>query len=271
MNEGLRPGNGTDPMQTVSFSYAGIGFEVLGSLEVGPRLRRAVADGPAPGRVVCALTVPRPSDELLISPPIDFAWDKELCLVKSGPHSGQLRELAEGQFVANVRAPSLAVASEMIAAPVIERMGGLLVHCAGVVDPQGEAHLFLGPSGAGKSTAARNTKWATFVVDRAALLPTGDGGWVAWRCLGGEPNDWPNLAGPVMAPVKGLYRVRQGTEPALRRLVEEASFALRESVIAPSRSPLGELELLDRLAQFGREVKVGEVVTTLDTTTRVWD
>lgn len=257
-------------MRTASFNYAGVGFEVLGSLEVDERLRRAVSDGEASSRVVCALTVPRAAEPLLISPPIEFRWEQDLCFVKSGPHSGQLRELAPRQFVANVRAPSIAVASEMIAAPIVERLGGLIIHCAGVVDPEGFGHLFVGPSGAGKSTAARGTGWDPFVVDRAALLPS-EGGWSAWRCLGGEPKDWPRLAGPVMAPVKGVYRVRQGQAPALRPLSDEAAFALRESVIAPNQGPQQALELLDRLALFGRNVQVGEVVTTLDTTTRVWD
>lgn len=95
--------------------------------------------------------------------------------------------------------------------------GGVLLHCAGVVD-RGRAILFLGRSGAGKTTVARMSLTAGRPVlsdDINALMPAGDG-LVALNLpfagdLGGTTTD------DATYPVGALCLLRQGplnVEPA---------------------------------------------------------
>jgi len=98
--------------------------------------------------------------------------------------------------------------------------GGLVVHCAGVVDG-GAAYLFLGRSGAGKTTLSRLSEAAGRTVlsdDLNALLPApaGDGLRVEKLPFTGDVGDRRRGAPPF--PLAALVRLEKAPADALRPL-----------------------------------------------------
>ncbi|HTQ80767.1 MAG TPA: hypothetical protein VMM92_12280 [Thermoanaerobaculia bacterium] len=108
-------------------------------------------------------------------------------------------------------------------------LGGVVLHCAGVVDGPG-AFLFLGPSGAGKTTLSRLSEETGRTVlsdDLNALLPAPPGASaprVVKLPFTGDLGD-RRQGGPAL-PLRGLLRLEKGAVDSLRALSSGETLAL---------------------------------------------
>jgi hypothetical protein len=123
----------------------------------------------------------------------------------------------------------------VISAYAAVRMGGLLLHSAGVVVNE-QAYLFLGRSGAGKTTMARKALTAGAEIlsdDGNLLLPEEDGGFSAGPVpFAGELGQVPQQH-PRKRPVKALIWLSKGDLAGIRQLSRAQAYS-RILVCAPT-------------------------------------
>lgn len=154
---------------------------------------------------------------------------------------------------------------QSLVAVVVWAEGGTVLHAAGV-ELDGGAYLFVGPSGAGKTTACEHTEGRTFAIDRVALMPDPEMRWHAWSIPVG-PLD--GLARPgserLAAPVRSILRVRQGTEPGIRRLAgSDALMVVAAALYWPFAAGEGAVGAsMDVAIEVARHCRVGEIRTVL--------
>lgn len=256
------------------FVYAGIAFDVEAapglSFRLDPTHAVCIA-GFEEAPVLASVRVAVVGAPELRGDPNDRSirvdWRRSSAEIRARRLRAELRELAPGCFVASaVVAPEpsgFVSMTSSLAAVILDRAGGLVVHASGV-ELDGGVVLFIGPSGAGKTTAANLCSGASaYAADRAAIFPT-PAGWHAAPMGGGsEPVRLPSSSRRVL-PLRGILRVEQAREPQLVRCAPSAAVAaLRESTQTSGHSVDGELQLLDRLAHLAQEVPVGIARTVL--------
>ena len=104
---------------------------------------------------------------------------------------------------------------ELLIVHYLSRRKGVEVHAFGMVDPQGNGHLFLGQSGAGKSTMARLWKdqpgTTALSDDRIILRPAGENYWMHGTPWHGDAG----LAYPGCSQVRGVYFLQKGLDNEL--------------------------------------------------------
>lgn len=104
---------------------------------------------------------------------------------------------------------------ELLILNLLARGRGVEVHAYGMVDLQGNGHLFLGQSGAGKTTLARLWQYAEAVQilsdDRIILRQSGRQFWMYGTPWHGEAE----LATPGRAPLTRIYILRHGQKNEL--------------------------------------------------------
>jgi hypothetical protein len=264
----------------VRVSFGGVAFELLSEdalqhdlVAEDARYWQLGADPRAIADVVCAVRVETsaPGDT---QAPIDLCFRNDgargATIIDGRSLHAELSEVGPRRYAAAVqitRSPEALVGMlRGIAAAVVHREGGLMLHAAGV-ELEGRAVLFLGPSGAGKSTAARLSHGARcFAYDHVAVVP-GSQGFIAWGLPGGTPARAP-LASSVAYPLGALLRVRKSGDahhPSVHRLCgAQALFALRESVEWADLTPGGEDVYLHAVTQLSTQIPVGAIETVLD-------
>jgi hypothetical protein len=97
---------------------------------------------------------------------------------------------------------------EVLVAHLLGRGGGVELHGAGLVLPDGRGRLFVGQSGAGKSTTARlwDARNAAVLSDDRIIIRERDG---AMRMYGSPWHGEAMLSSPGSAPVTGIYLLTQ--------------------------------------------------------------
>jgi hypothetical protein len=104
---------------------------------------------------------------------------------------------------------------ELLLINLLARGRGAEVHAAGIIDREGNGHLFLGQSGAGKTTMARlwqNEEGVQVLSDdRIILRKQGQSVWIYGTPWHGEGR----LASPASAPLQRIYFLRQGAHNRL--------------------------------------------------------
>ncbi|MFW5925702.1 MAG: hypothetical protein ACOCV4_06015 [Myxococcota bacterium] len=261
-----------------SFAFAGVAF----------RLRRPGAEGPlrlphgtgapcseAPGRPVAAevelelrtdRTLPRERAAC------GFSAQRQEHGMRVDHARGHvdLRRRAPGRYEGVAALPTDTGGSaemdalQAVAVAVLCAEGGAMVHAASV-EVEGAAFLFVGPSDAGKTTACVLTGGRLLAIDRAALVPQGEG-WVAWAVPGGPEDevDLPRTAEPVL-PLGAILRVVQATgEPEARLLPGvRATMVIRAALQWPFRGAREEERAMDAADAIRRRARVGEARTVL--------
>jgi ABC-type branched-subunit amino acid transport system ATPase component len=151
-----------------------------------------------------------------------------------------------------------------LAAVILDRTGGVLLHAAGVV-MDGKAVLFVGPSGAGKTTATQLCRGCElFTGDRAAI--TFESGRArVWALPGGDPAD-VIASDATNLPLAAVLRVAQRRDgvTSVKTLDRAHSVgALRESMFRTRRGVEDEKQALAIAEALSRLVPVGIVGTSL--------
>lgn len=153
-------------------------------------------------------------------------------------------------------------ALRVLAALLLLRQGGLLLHAAGVVREPGATVLF-GRSGSGKTTAARMARGRAVLGDDIVALRREPDGWHAFSTpFGGELGRQRRFRS---ARLSELFRLRQGPSfevrpiPAARGVSE-----LMQSVILPAALPEDQVLALERCDALQDEVGVHELSFPLD-------
>jgi hypothetical protein len=107
---------------------------------------------------------------------------------------------------------------ELLLVNLLARGKGVEVHACGVVDSNGNGHLFVGQSGAGKTTMARLWQEESNITllsdDRIILRQRGNRPWMYGTPWHGEAK----LASPDRAPLKGIYFLSRGIKNELSPL-----------------------------------------------------
>ncbi|MCC6876500.1 MAG: hypothetical protein IT378_19510 [Sandaracinaceae bacterium] len=257
-----------EPGPTTRLCFAGVAFDVTPAPSAGWALddehRNASATfdaSPVVGLVRCAVAA---ADVPCGEREVRWAWDGDLASVSTSRVRGEVRRLRPGHYAASMLvAPGAAGSSSALtalAALIVQREGGLVLHAAGV-ELEGRAVLFIGPSGAGKTTASHLCPGARWLCrDRAAVYPTSRGWWVAPMC-GGDAIDLPRSSAASL-PVGAILRVRRDGTTAISRTERWAALRdLRESIQSGDAGG-GQLEL-DAALRLIDEAPLGRASTVL--------
>ena len=267
----VHPGDQRGEVNTV---YGGVRFSMIGASASPPREAHSAVGGPAFVSVVCSLRG-RAVRSLRRDRANRFGrarWSGGSATVAADGVRAHLRAIGPRHFVATVdhqfeeghESFGIHHVEEVLAVTLLERLGGFVLHAAGI-ELGGGVVGFFGPSGAGKTTACALTDRPYYARDRMAIALMPDGEWWAWPLLGGTLPEGRLPADPTGAPLLGLLRVHHAS-PGTRetRLLplapHEATFTLRESVFTTDGS---ELDRLERVARAGTQVPVGRIWTTL--------
>jgi hypothetical protein len=258
------------------FAFAGVGFEVVRPAGAGP-LRLPVclghpmaeAPGPTAGTVRVKLeldaTLPRGRGRRGFM----AEWDRDTLRVSLGRAEAHLVRGLEGAFEGTARlAVDTGGAAEMdllqaVAAAVVSASGGAVLHAAAVA-LDGRACLYVGPPDAGKSTACAHTGAPLLAIDRVALVPGGESGFVAWAVPGGpEDEHTGQKASPPVAPAGCILRVVQarGAVRAQRLPPAQGVMVVRSAMHWPLQGAEGAA--LEVAARVAGAVAVGEIHTVL--------
>ena len=151
---------------------------------------------------------------------------------------------------------------------LLHRMGGTILHAASL-ELQGSVIALIGPSGAGKSTASRQLEGGrVFSVDRLAIAPAGQQGWLAFPLPGGTRSALdPPASSSVRAPLAAVLRIRKAArgvwlEPCAPA---QAVALLRQSAFHSGLDAQAEQELLTHLERLAGEVPVANLHSSLGT------
>lgn len=154
-----------------------------------------------------------------------------------------------------------------LGAGVIERLGGVSLHAAGVVVDD-RVVLLLGPSGAGKSTACDLCpSWLTFAYDQVVVYPDPSGppgGYRVWALPWGQASRNPRTEARSL-PLAACLRVTRGTPATTAWRADGARglFELRQATTVNERTPLAEERRLGALFSLMDAVPVGYLSTVL--------
>lgn len=254
------------------FVFGGVAFEVCVppglDWTIGAEHRQftgAYSASPVAAEVRCVVSAAPELSLDTLDREIRWEWTGEVARVVTCRVRAELRCLGPSRYAATamVSPDEAGCASLMtaLAAAVVEREGGFVLHAASVVI-DGRAVLFVGPSGAGKTTAANHCEGARWLArDRAVVYPT-PLGWYAAGMAGGDTIELPR-APAALAPLAGILRIRRGPsrldEPALSGRLRD----LRESVVSSPGSPSEENARLERLLGLASASPVGELAFEL--------
>jgi hypothetical protein len=180
-------------------------------------------------------------------------------------------QVVRSRFHAEAKITSSARAAESLltalAAAVLHRAGGAVLHAASIELPYGVV-AFIGPSGAGKSTAcAHVTGGRLFSVDRLAVVPAQPSNCGAHRweaaALPGGTGTLPDvrLEGGSGKPLALVARVHHAsTETSLAECSHaEAVAALRACAFHAGSGARSELELLGHLDRLAEQVPFANI------------
>jgi len=146
----------------------------------------------------------------------------------------------------------------VVFALLAHKMGGILMHTAGIVR-DGRTHLLFGHSGSGKTTACRvSAKQYTILNDDLVLLMPHNQDWLAF----GTPFWNPTQIKPsnLSAPIAGMYLLRQAPKVSIRDLpAGQATAALLSNVPVIPQDPIRSLKLLDTLKKIQSQIPVFEL------------
>lgn len=157
-----------------------------------------------------------------------------------------------------------------LAAALIHRAGGAVLHAASVGLSSRGVVAFVGPSGAGKSTACRQVSGAPlFSVDRLAVAPepqSAGARWLGWALPGGTGISEMSEAGASGLPLAAVLRVHKAQASRLAEPSRTlAVSSLRASAFHAGHGTSAELELLTRLERLAAEVPFANLYNCLGT------
>ena len=141
---------------------------------------------------------------------------------------------------------------------LLQGVGGLMMHAAGIRSQDGVGHVFFGPSGSGKTTMCRlSHPQRTILCDEL----------IAIRLDQGTPRLYSTpFAGawghslPGDCPLSGLYRLRHAPHTTLRPLAPAvAAREILESMVYYDQSPAGLAQSLDIAARVVQLVPAMEL------------
>lgn len=265
------------PSYAERVSFGGVVFDLLSAEPLIPGLSATRglsrgADARTVADVACAVHVDAgrvwPS-----TPPSDIRFATDAASgktqVRAATFEVELSQLGPGRYAAAAQvAPGVDALVGLlrgVAAAIVHREGGLLVHAAGL-ELDGAAVLLVGPSGAGKSTALRHSSAGScFAFDHVALVRV-TGQWFAWGLPGGTAPG-AHDAFDAAYPLAGVLRVRKLTTASAPRAGglsgAQALFVLRESVECADQSAGAEDVYLHAVMELSSQVPVGAIETVL--------
>jgi hypothetical protein len=129
---------------------------------------------------------------------------------------------------------------ELLLVQLLSSGRGVEIHAAGIVDVNGDGHLFSGQSGAGKTTISRLWHYepgVTILSDDRIILRKVDG---RYRMYGTPWHGEAEFSDPAGAPLRHIYFIRHGLENArVRTTGAEAATHLFARAFPPFYSAAG--------------------------------
>ena len=265
------------------FAFGGVAFEVLADKsvlwEVPESYQRHMLDTSQTtviGDVVCSVRVDRGlSEQVNIGHELSLHEAGAQTRVIAAQLCAQISEIRPGKYAATARVtPGRSGAGAVllgVASAVLQRLGGLHLHAAGV-ELEGEAVLYLGPKrgDADAWTAAALTigPHQPFAYGRVCIAPGPDERMWAFSLPGDDALAGAMLSSRQALPLAGLVRVRRDPAahgPALELLTgARRALALREAVAIADDDAATEARRMQRVSELSARIPLLELKSALD-------